>query len=89
MCVGIFVKKGLKAIAFVLGGVFIFMQVRRAVRLSTSSVSQSRAQYMASRSFINVNWRALGSKYDNAVDNAAGGRVAGSRAAGALRRSVW
>ena len=27
VCTGIFVKKGLKAIAFLLGGVFVFMQV--------------------------------------------------------------
>lgn len=32
ICTGIFVKKGLKAIAFLLGGVFIFMQVSHSSR---------------------------------------------------------
>jgi hypothetical protein len=44
------------------------------------------AQYGASRSIINVDWRALGSRYEGAVDRAAGsgqGKIVSSRAAGA------
>lgn len=39
VCTGVFVKKGLKAIAFLLGGVFVLMQVSRSPsRVSCSSV---------------------------------------------------
>jgi uncharacterized membrane protein (Fun14 family) len=54
LCAGVFIKKGLKLIAFVLGGGFILLQ------------------YLNGQKIINVNWRSLQSRYDSAVNSAAG-----------------
>ncbi|WVN86606.1 uncharacterized protein L203_101774 [Cryptococcus depauperatus CBS 7841] len=48
ICAGVFVKKGAKAIAFLLGGAFVFLQ------------------YLASKSYINVDWTKIGTRYDSA-----------------------
>ncbi|WRT67363.1 uncharacterized protein IL334_004334 [Kwoniella shivajii] len=48
ICSGVFIKKGARAIAFLLGGVFILLQ------------------YMSSKSYINVDWSRLSSRYEGA-----------------------
>ena len=54
ICAGIFIKKGLKFVAFLLGGGFILLQ------------------YLNTQKIIKVDWKALGKRYDSAVDSAAG-----------------
>jgi uncharacterized membrane protein (Fun14 family) len=54
ICAGIFIKKGLKFVAFLLGGGFILLQ------------------YLNTQKIIKVDWKALGRRYDSAVDSAAG-----------------
>ncbi|KGB79637.1 hypothetical protein I307_03065 [Cryptococcus deuterogattii 99/473] len=48
ICAGIFIKKGAKAIAFLLGGAFVFLQ------------------YLSTKSYIQVDWAKIGSRYDSA-----------------------
>lgn len=54
LCAGIFIKKGLKFVAFLLGGGFILLQ------------------YLNTQKIIKVDWKALGKRYDSAIDHAAG-----------------
>ncbi|WFD43430.1 hypothetical protein MPSI1_002092 [Malassezia psittaci] len=54
LCAGIFIKKGLKLVAIMLGGTYVLLQ------------------YLASRSFIKVNWSSIESVYNSSVNGLAG-----------------
>lgn len=54
LCAGIFIKKGLKLVAILLGGTYVLLQ------------------YLASRSFIKVNWSSIESVYNSSLNGLAG-----------------
>ncbi|KAI3625168.1 hypothetical protein CBS9595_000529 [Malassezia furfur] len=54
LCAGIFIKKGLKLVAILMGGTYVLLQ------------------YLASRSFIKVNWSSIESVYNSSVNGLAG-----------------
>ncbi|KAH8117343.1 hypothetical protein DFH11DRAFT_1700005 [Phellopilus nigrolimitatus] len=61
VCTGVFVKKGAKALAFVLGGVFVMLQVRVVpVHFVRKHVAHQLGflllQYFASLHLVRVNW---------------------------------
>ena len=67
ICAGIFVKKGAKAVAWFLGGIFVLLQVRSVVVVRSScsfSINQNR-QYLGSVSVVRVDWRRIASKFEN------------------------
>lgn len=59
LCAGLFIKKGLKLVAVLLGGTYVLMQ------------------YLASRSFIKVNWSSIESVYNSSMNGLAGPVEAG------------
>lgn len=66
ICTGVFLKKGLRAIAFLLGGVFVLLQVCDPLLLLTKERECTLTkQYMSSKSFVNVDWKKLASSYDS------------------------
>jgi FUN14 domain-containing protein 1 len=101
ICAGVFIKKGLKAFAFLLGGVFVLLQVSRRrgsnfspprqpprwcrVDRAGSRVSLIDAQYMSSKSYISVDWSKLSSRYDSAFGTSS---AAGGRKAPTVG-GVW
>ncbi|WFD01666.1 hypothetical protein MOBT1_000342 [Malassezia obtusa] len=60
LCAGIFIKKGLKLVAILMGGTYVLLQ------------------YLASRSFIKVNWSSIESVYNSSVNGLAGPVEAGA-----------
>ena len=63
MCAGVFVKKGSKALACVLGGVFVLLQVRDNVNNKSYGKSHSTCQYLASTSVIRVDWGRVSTRF--------------------------
>jgi FUN14 domain-containing protein 1 len=78
ICAGVFVKKGLKTVAFLVGGVFVLLQVK--THLSTEWTStcslihlDRQTQYFSSRNIVSrVNWDTISSRYESVVDRLAG-----------------
>lgn len=68
---GLFVKKGLKAAGFLLGGVFVLLQVRLLAQCGRSAKLTPR-QYLATRGMVNVDWKSMASRYERTVDTFAG-----------------
>jgi uncharacterized membrane protein (Fun14 family) len=101
ICAGVFIKKGLKAFAFLLGGVFVLLQVspprgsnldtvrqlRRWCRADGAGLRASlmKPQYMSSKSYISVDWSKLASRYDSAFGTSS---AAGGRKAPTVG-GVW
>lgn len=85
ICCGIFVVKGLKAVAFLLGGLFVTLQVRGYYGIATNrnGLAHSRPrcgcfrtlQWMSSKSMARVNWGSVESGYNSAVDRLSGSNV--------------
>lgn len=71
LCAGVFVKKGAKAVAFVLGGVFVLLQVSRPTLCSPLHdpmylcIGASPLQYFGSLSLIRVDWVRMSSRFEN------------------------
>ena len=66
LCTGVFVKKGLRAIAFLLGGVFVLLQVSgRLTSGRTSTLMSAFDQYLSSKSIVSVDWARLAGRYDS------------------------
>lgn len=65
-----FVKKGAKAVAFAMGGVFVLLQVRifrhTHPRLDTSGLTVGcGAQYLGSMSLVRVDWSRAATRFEN------------------------
>lgn len=67
ICAGVFVKKGAKFVAFVLGGTFVLLQVISTLEthpLLLKSDSYT-AQYLGSLSIVRVDWPRAASRFEN------------------------
>jgi len=67
ICAGVFIKKGTKFVAFILGGTFVLLQV-----ISTSEThplvpksDPCTAQYLGSVSIVRVDWSRAASRFEN------------------------
>lgn len=69
---GLFVKKGLKAAGFLLGGIFVLLQVRQFFCDLGSELTAALPQYLATRGMVNVDWKSMASRYERTVDTLAG-----------------
>lgn len=61
ICAGVFVKKGFKALAFLLGGVFVLLQVSNR-SLTIGELADEK--YLQSKSFVKVDWAKVNKSYD-------------------------
>jgi FUN14 domain-containing protein 1 len=64
LCAGIFVKKGAKAAAWLLGGVFVLLQVS-AFCYNRYFVRLSCVQYLNSQSLVRVDWSRMATRFEN------------------------
>ncbi|KAJ6496580.1 hypothetical protein C8R47DRAFT_1184514 [Mycena vitilis] len=62
LCAGVFIKKGAKAVAFFLGGVFVLLQVSLG-HTAASLAHRHRIQYFGSFGVLKVDWESMGSRF--------------------------
>ena len=75
ICAGVFVKKGAKFVAFLLGGTFVLLQVISTLEthpLRPKSDSYT-AQYLGSLSIVRVDWSRAASRFENLFYRTEGG----------------
>lgn len=67
VCAGVFIRKGAKALAFFLGGIFVLLQVSRfTLYRGHIALLILSAQYLGTFSIAKVDWRVVGNKFENA-----------------------
>lgn len=64
LCAGIFIKKGAKALAFVLGGVFVLLQVYHLAFVSLFP-SDCFPQYLGANQLVRVDWSSAATRFEN------------------------
>ena len=65
LCAGVFIKKGAKAVAFLLGGVFVVLQVCSFSPVNSSFTERALEQYLGSVSVVRVDWARMSSRFEN------------------------
>jgi uncharacterized membrane protein (Fun14 family) len=68
ICAGVFVKKGVKAAAWLFGGIFVLLQVCHHACFDVSQVlgvTLALSQYLNSASFVRVDWARIGSRFED------------------------
>lgn len=70
ICAGVFIKKGAKFVAFMLGGTFVLLQVISILSTCTPlplpiKSDPSAAQYLGSLSIVRVDWSRAASRFEN------------------------
>ena len=65
ICAGVFIKKGAKFVAFILGGTFVLLQVT-SISITPHFTSDSpTAQYLGSLSVVRVDWSRAATRFEN------------------------
>jgi len=66
VCAGVFIKKGAKAVAFFVGGVFVLLQVSSNINCHIlPHFDDTSVQYFNSLSLIKVDWGTAATKFEN------------------------
>ena len=67
VCAGVFIKKGAKFVAFLLGGTFVLLQVTPLLPMYTHlpKSDPSAAQYLGSLSIVRVDWSRAAGRFEN------------------------
>ena len=64
ICAGVFIKKGAKIVAFILGGTFVLLQVISISRVHLFHLTSS-PQYLGSVSLVRVDWPRAANRFEN------------------------
>ena len=66
LCAGVFVKKGAKAVAWFLGGIFVLLQVCNSATFRYLFYNLlSNLKYLGSTSIVRVDWERASNKFEN------------------------
>lgn len=65
ICAGVFIKKGAKFVAFILGGTFVLLQVISISPAHVFILTPFYRQYLGSVSIVRVDWSRAASRFEN------------------------